>query len=138
MTEETKQVEELKQEEELITKPKKKRVLTAEQKQEFLERMKTGRDKKKNEVIKVESVYKSPPAEPAEEEPVITKRKPSKKDNDVKEILQFVRDYKIKKETKKVEPVKKKVEPDDVYNSRINDLKRNYLNKQVLKDLFGE
>ena len=135
------EVEEVKQEvEELITKPKKKRVLTDEEKVKFLDRMKTGRDKKKTNTIKVESVYKSPPIEPAEEEHVVTKRKPSKKDNDVNEILQFVRDYKQRKETKKVlvEPVKKKVVPDDVYQNRVQELKQNYLSKQVLKDLFGE
>ena len=134
MTEETKQEEikqesEVKQEEEqeLITKPKRQgRKLDGDEKVKFLERMKTGREKKKTNTIKVESVYKAPPAEVEESA-----------DYDVKELLQFVRDYKQRKETKKVEPVKKKVVPDDVYQSRVHELKQNYLSQQVLKDLFG-
>ena len=162
MTEETKQVEELKQEEELITKPKKKRVLTAEQKQEFLERMKTGRDKKKNnhEVIKVESVYKAPPVEPvepAEEYAHIPEKK--KRTNktfqkleelelshkellrsnagDVKELLDFVREYKEKK-TRPDRPKSNVIKPEDVYQNRVNQLKKDYLNTHVYNALFGE
>ena len=76
------------------------------------------------------------------------------------ELLSFVREYKEKKEAKptksvghpkddlpkgkpssnslEFDKVSLNLKPEDVYQNRVNQIKNNYLNKQVYMSLFGE
>ena len=150
MTEEEPKTEQIpiKEEEEFITKPKKKRDVdyTDGQKKEFVERMRKAKETKKTKTsneLKSYSVAGVPPVEPMEEPAIIepikrqskTLKRLETKPNDVEELLNFVREYKTKKETKR-EPAK--VKPDDVYRSRVIELKEDYLKKQIYRNLFGE